>query len=73
MSEHIIETEVFAGFPFVPIGGTDKLREEIVRCEDCKHYVDESGYVDKELRICTYWGDWTTSNGFCHGGEMNGA
>lgn len=29
MSEHIIETEVCAGTPFVPIGGADKLREEI--------------------------------------------
>ena len=39
MSEHIIETEVFAGTPFVPIGGTDNLREEIVRCRDCKYAV----------------------------------
>ena len=37
MSEHIIETEVLAGTPFVPVGGTGKLREEIVRCRDCKH------------------------------------
>lgn len=44
MSEHIIETETSAGTAFVPIGGTDKLREEIVRCGDCKHATpDTSG------------------------------
>ena len=65
MSEHIIETEVFAGTPFVPVGGTGKLREEIVRCRDCKHYHDS-------INGCDEFGDeWSDEyanvepDGFC--------
>lgn len=42
MSEHIIVTEVCYGVPFVPIGGTGELREEIVRCSDCVHYAQKT-------------------------------
>ena len=45
----------------------------VVRCRNCKHYVDASCYVDKELHDCRYWGDWTTSNGFCAWGERRDA
>lgn len=71
MSEHIIETEVYAGTPFVPIGGTDKLREEIVRCRDCKHCRrDDSRWHCSELMFDI---DWVTSDtapdSFCAWGE----
>ena len=49
MSEHIIETEVCAGTPFVPLGGIDKLREEIVRCRECKH-----GHITIDGKHCKW-------------------
>lgn len=64
MSEHIIETEVCAGVPFVPVGGTVKLREEIVRCEDCKRF---SGYeLEPHLGYCERYDlHEVRGNGFC--------
>lgn len=46
--------------------------EQIVRCEDCKHYcestVDEDG--DGEPSWCTYWEhEWLRDDGFCAWGE----
>lgn len=75
MSEHIIETEVFAGTPFVPISGTCKLREEIVRCRDCKHAEpDNSGrsYYEGMLWCSELGGDDSMPveyDGFCAWGE----
>ena len=79
MSEYVMEYDGWA--EGVPAGEYLKVRnamharkrEEIVRCRDCKHYVDVSGYVDRELHSCTHWGDWTTSNGFCAWGERRDA
>lgn len=71
MSEHIIETEVCAGTPFVPIGGTGKLREEIVRCEDCKHFTfDKSDHEYRSGWWCIRWEtDRVEQDGFCKWGE----
>ena len=75
MSEHIIEMEVCAGVPFVPVGGTDKLREEIVRCRDCKHAEpDDSGrsYYKDMLWCSELGGDDSMPvepNDFCAWGE----
>ena len=40
MSEHIIETEISNGALFIPYQSklSEAVREEIVRCRDCKHY-----------------------------------
>ena len=65
MSEHIYGTDGHEGHWLTG--------EEIVRCRDCRHYVDASCYVDKELHSCTHWGDWTTSDGFCAWGERRDA
>ena len=68
MSEHIIETEVFAGTPFVPISDTRKLREEIVRCKDCKH----ASYYKDELWCSELGGDDSMPvepNDFCAWGS----
>ena len=69
MSEHIIETETCYGIAFVPIGGTDNLREEIVRCMDCKHYRER-------INGCVEFGDESRDeyanvepDGFCAWGE----
>ena len=82
MSEHIIETEVWAGTPFVPIGGTGKLREEIVRCRDCRYCRKHNmraygGYRDQLL--CHHFSmssgaGWPVEpDGFCAWGERRDA
>ena len=42
---------------------------EVVRCKDCKHYVD-SPYDNGDM-MCDYWGEWIfpEDNDFCSGGE----
>lgn len=76
MSEHIIETEEFAGAAFVPVGGADKLREEIVRCRDCKHYTPQGAitFLDysKNEAFCSYIRAYKLQigpDGFCAWGE----
>lgn len=71
MSEHIIETETCWGVAFVPIGGTDKLREEVVRCEDCKRFaVDQSDHEYRSGWWCHRWNtDMVKPDGFCAWGE----
>lgn len=76
MSEHIIETEVWAGTPFVPVGGTGKLREEIVRCRDCKFYTPES-LTREERGFGVYEDVWEPGGCFnpercSHGGDPFG-
>lgn len=83
MSEHIIETEICAGTPFVPIGGAGKLREEIVRCRDCKHMhtvkdwcwgvdVDEC-WLHADHESGALGKEPTEPNGFCAWGERKGS
>ena len=70
MSEHIIETEVWAGTPFVPVGGTGKLCEEIVRCRDCRYHVIYETWSPKgEKHHCNSFGQDTDADGFCAWGE----
>lgn len=66
MSEHIIETEVFAGTPFVPVGGTGKLLEEIVRCKDCE-YMERQTTYDGSMSwfLCSHFKRPTRLDGFC--------
>ena len=82
MSEHIIETKVFAGTPFVPIGGTDKLREEIVRCMDCKYMHTVRSWLGMDVDECWLHADpesgalgkeRTEPDGFCAWGERRDA
>lgn len=70
MSEHIIETETLAGVAFVPIGGTSNLREEIVRCRDCKHF-RSSG--DDYLFCNLAARELDGGDGFCAWGERRDA
>ena len=75
MSEHIIVTEVCYGVPFVPIGGTGELREEIVRCKDCAKWSFFDVEDGKRIGDCSEWthldgfGHATNENGFCAWGE----
>lgn len=66
MSEYIIEVE------YDTFNGTftQKRREEIVRCRDCKHYTDD------EMEYYHYCGSWceqVTPDGFCAWGERRDA
>ena len=66
MSEYIIEIN------YDTLNGTfsQKRREEIVRCRDCKHYTDD------EMEYYHYCGSWceqVTHYGFCAWGERRDA
>ena len=79
MSEHIIETETCWGVAFVLIGGTANLREEIVRCGDCKYAEpDDSGrsYYKDMLWCSELGGDDSMPveyDDFCAWGERRDA
>lgn len=71
MSEHIYEDSDMEHerYHVIPFGW---MREQIVRCRDCKHYcestVDEDG--DGEPSWCMYWEhEWLRDDGFCAWGE----
>ena len=75
MSEYIMDmgTSTYKsndGLVYAPI---EQLREEVVRCRDCKEFTfgsDEYATVD----WCDYWGAYVESlDGFCAWGEMRQA
>ena len=41
------------------------VREEIVRCRDCKWFVHDEQFGDS----CRWWCRNTNPDGFCHGGD----
>ncbi len=45
------------------------FQKEVVRCKDCKHYVD--GPYDNGDMMCDCWGEWIFPNedDFCSYGE----
>lgn len=49
--------------------GQEDAMNSIVRCKDCKHYV-EIPYND-EKRMCVFWDEWVFTNeeDFCSRGE----
>lgn len=68
MTEYIIECDYDVDDGIV----TGEVREQIVRCRDCKHYcksnVDEDG--EGEPSWCMYWEhEWLRDDGFCAWGE----
>ena len=56
MSEHIIETEISDGKLFIPYQDklSEAVREEIVRCRDCKYWTD--GIIDRRRYSEPYCG-----------------
>ena len=82
MSEHVIETEMSNGKLFIPY--QDKLmeavREEIVRCRDCKHFTQKGTHKfdngKTNADYCKFIRGWMlqiTPDGFCAWGERRDA
>lgn len=49
-----------------------KLREQIVRCRDCKHYADHEWVIATDVSdVCHFWanGVKVEPDGFCKWGE----
>lgn len=49
-----------------------KLRKQIVRCRDCKHYVDHEWIIATDVSdVCHFWADGVKvePDGFCKWGE----
>lgn len=84
MSEHIIETEIDHGALFIPYQSklSEAVREEIVRCRDCRfsRIFDGKRFPGKKYKGMTYcisWGDgmqadWTKPDGYCHKAKPRG-
>ena len=56
----------------------DDVREAIIRCKDCKHYIDHAWVILTDVEhICTFWnggnGVKVEPEGFCKWGERRGA
>lgn len=71
MAEHIVEMTEFVCF-----GGniqqlpTGEIREEIVRCRDCKYCrEDDSVYVCDQLDFTIDYNNGKLPDGFCYWGE----
>lgn len=50
------------------------VRERIVRCRDCKHYVDHEWFIATDVSdVCHFWADGNgvkvEPDGFCKWGE----
>ena len=68
MSEHVIEIPDYV-LPFEPFASAAKLGEEIVRCRDCKFYLEEHKwcYHFEDSEFCP------EPDGFCAWGERRNA
>ena len=68
MSEYVIEIPDYV-LPFEPFASAAKLGEEIVRCRDCKFYLEEHKwcYHFEDSEFCP------EPDGFCAWGERRNA
>lgn len=68
MSEYIIEIPAYVP-PFDPFARASSLGEEIIRCGDCKFYLEEHKwcYHFEDSEFCP------EPNGFCAWGERRDA
>lgn len=73
MSEYIVNFGDDKSSAFVRLAMAEvachgaKLREEIVRCRDCRHF--KKGEEEQPIDWCGYFHDEVTPLGFCAWGE----
>lgn len=79
LMDYIDKEHPYAGLPMASLVCTKELLTyaptvdavEVVRCKDCKHFVQGEPYDPCEcMKWTTKWGvAYTTPDGFCHHGE----
>lgn len=66
MSEYVIDmgNSIYQSQSGLVCADVLQLKEEIVRCRDCKYYSDEFKYTDDSM-WCDHHDNFINSEGFC--------